>query len=221
MRNAMISISVLAGELLCCGAPAQIPPETTAGMVQAVSASGVTVQTKLDQPVSFDLTERTQIIFSRPGTAADIKPGSFIGTTNMPTADGVGRSTEVHILPPGLKIGEGDRPMGSRAPAEAAGARMTNGTVAAGTAAAPQMGDGATPRMTNGSVGSVSDISGVREFDVDYAGGRRHIVVSSAVPVVVMRTGTLAELKPGAKVVVGSGKAENGHHDAIFISVQR
>ena len=216
MRKIRVSISaVLVSIVACASVSAQIPPEMTAGTVQAVSGSGLTVESK-GSVISFQVTDQTPIIFSRPGAASDIKPGSFIGTTNTHTADGIGRSTEVHILPPGVKIGEGDRAMGSATPGSAT-PRMTNGTVAQ----APATPDSSAPRMTNGSVGPVTNAAGEWEFDVDYGDGRRHIIVSPTVPVVVMRNGTLAELKTGTKVLVGSSAIPGGGHSATFISVQR
>jgi hypothetical protein len=78
-----------------------------------------------------------------------IQPGSFIGTAEMPQADGTGRSLEVHIFPPGVKMGEGHYAWDLR------------------------------PRsmMTNGTVGKVAAGRHGRELDVTYPSGTRHLVV--------------------------------------------
>lgn len=151
---------------------------------------------------------------AHPGTIADIKSGSFIGTTNVPSADGTGQSTEVHIFPPGVKMGEGDRPMGASSSAGAS--RMTNGAV---SAVGPAQ-DGSASRMTNGSVGAVANASAGLEMDVAYAGGKRHIVVPAKTPVMVMSSGTTQLLKPGVKVLVGAVPGPNGSPVASFINVQ-
>ena len=191
---------------------ANVQPQLTGGVVQSASATELTISAN-DTPASFQLSPQTTIMVAHPGTVADIKPGSFLGTTNVPSADGTGQSTEVHIFPPGVKMGEGDRPM--PAAPQAPASRMTNGAV---TATAPASGGGS--RMTNGAVGSVSNASAGIEMDVAYEGGKRHIVVPAKTPVMVMSSGTTALLKPGTRVLVGYVPGANGAKDATFINVQ-
>ena len=192
---------------------ANVQPQLVGGAVQSASATELTISAN-DAPVSFRLSPQTTIMVAHQGTVADIKPGSFIGTTNVPSADGTGESTEVHIFPPGVKMGEGDRPMPAQPSAPAS--RMTNGTVSASQPAQ----DAGTSRMTNGSVGGVSKASGGIEMDVAYEGGQRHIVVPPNTPVMVMSTGTTALLKPGTQVLVGYLPGADGAKDATFINVQ-
>ena len=197
-------------------AAANVQPQLTSGAVTAVSGSQLTISNQ-DTPATFELSPQTVIMIAHKGTVADIKAGGFIGTTNVPSADGTGQSTEVHVFPPGVKMGEGDRPMGppsSSAPAS----RMTNGTV---SAAAPADTGASTSRMTNGSVGAVStNASAGLQMDVAYAGGHRQIVVPANTPVMVMSSGTTALLKPGTKVLVGAVPGPNGVQEATFINVQ-
>jgi hypothetical protein len=152
-------------------------------------------------------------MIARKGTVADIKPGSFIGTTNIPSGDGEGRSTEVHIFPPGVKMGEGDRPMGP-ARGSSAASRMTNGMV---SSAAPATGGS---RMTNGAVGAVSGGAGGLAMDVTYEGGERHIIVSLKTPVQIMSRGTPKLLKEGVPVVVGVVPGSKDSKTATFVNVQ-
>jgi len=193
--------------------PSNVQPQLTAGTVQTASATELTINSQ-DMPASFQLSPGTVIMVAHAGTITDIKPGSFIGTTNVPSADGTGQSTEVHIFPPGVKMGEGDRPMGASPGASAS--RMTNGTV---SAAAPAS-DASASRMTNGSVGAVASAAAGLEMDVAYAGGQRHIVVPASTPVMVMSSGTTQLLKPGVKVLVGAVPVPNGTPTASFINVQ-
>ena len=180
-------------------APApDVQPQFTGGKVQSASATELTIVSQ-NGPVSFQLTPATQIMVTHAGSVADIKPGSFLGTTNVPSADGTGQSTEVHVFPPGVKMGEGDRPMG------------------------PPPSDGsavAVSRMTNGSVGAVANGTGGVEMDVAYAGGKRHIVVPAKTPVMVLTSGTTALLKPGVNVLVGAVPAPGGSAAASFINIQ-
>jgi len=190
----------------------QVQPKLTPGVVSAASATSLTI-TSQGAPATYTLTPGTTIMVTHKGSLADIKAGSFLGTTNVPSADGGGQSTEVHIFPPGVKMGEGDRPMGPP-PAGGGGAtRMTNGTV---SAASPAGGT----RMTNGAAGNVSSGTQGVQMNVAYQGGTRHIVVSPTTPISVMSSGTPDMLKPGTKVLVGHVAGAGGAETATFINVQ-
>ncbi len=192
-------------------AAAEVQPTLTPGVVSAATATTLTI-TNQGAPATYQLTPGVNIMVTHKGSLADIKAGSFLGTTNVPSADGSGQSTEVHIFPPGVKMGEGDRPMGPP-PAGGGGAtRMTNGTV---SAASPAGG----ARMTNGAAGNVSTGDQGVQMDVAYQGGTRHVVVSPKTPISVMSSGTPDMLKPGTKVLVGHVPAAGGAETATFINV--
>lgn len=193
-------------------APAEVQPALTPGKVSALSGTTLTI-TNQGAPVSFQLSPATVIMVAHKGALADIKAGGFLGTTNVPSADGSGSSTEVHIFPPGVKMGEGDRAMGTTP--DGGASRMTNGTV---SAAGPA--DGGGSRMTNGSVGTVATGAKGVQMDVAYAGGHRQIVVPPNTPVMVMSSGTTDLLKPGANVLVGAVPGPNGTQTATFINLQ-
>ena len=101
-----------------------------------------------------------------------IQPGSFIGTSEMPQADGTGLSLEVHIFPPGVKMGEGHYPWD-----------LAPGSM-----------------MTNGTVGTVTAVPGGRALDVTYPSGTRHIVVPPGAPVVLITKGDASLIQPGVSV---------------------
>jgi hypothetical protein len=182
------------------------------GQIKSATATQLTFASQ-DMTETVDLTPETVIMTARKGTLADIQPGSFIGTTNVPSDDGVGSSTEVHIFPPGIEMGEGDRPMPA-APGSNNTSRMTNGTV---SSAGPAT-DGS--RMTNGAVGAVSGDAGGIEMDVAYQGGKRHIVVSPNTPVQVMSLASPKLLKEGAAVVVGVVPGAKDSKTATFVNIQ-
>jgi hypothetical protein len=188
---------------------AEVQPALTPGVVSQASATSLTVMVQ-GAPSTFELTPATNIMVTHKGSLADIKTGSFLGTTNVPDPSGTGSSTEVHIFPPGVKMGEGDRPMPA-APG-AAPSRMTNGTVTAA-------GAGGGSRMTNGSAGNVSAGDKGVQMDVAYQGGTRHIVVGPSTPISVMSSGTPDMLKAGTKVLVGHVPKAGGPDMATFINV--
>jgi hypothetical protein len=210
------SESVAASSAAPASSAANVQPQIAAGTVTAVTASELTLSSQ-DVPATYELAAQTPVMVTRKGSVSDIKPGSFLGATNVPSADGSSQSTEVHIFPPGVKMGEGDRPMGppsSSAPAT----RMTNGTV---SAAGPADQGASSTRMTNGSVGQVSsDSSKGVQMVVAYQGGQRQITVSANTPVTVLSNGTMDQVKPGAKVVVGYVPGPNGSKQLTFVNIQ-
>ena len=193
-------------------AAANVQPLFGGGVVNGLAGQTLTVMTQ-GAPATYQLTPSTTIMVTHKGSLADIKPGSFLGATNTASADGSGLSTEVHIFPPGVKIGEGDRPMGA-APASGQATRMTNGTV---SAASPASGG---QRMTNGAAGNVAATSQGVQMDVAYHGGTRHIVVTPTTPITVMSSAKPEDLKPGTNVLVGYVPGPGGTKTASFINIQ-
>ncbi len=193
-------------------ATAGVQPQIVAGQIKSATTTQLTI-TSQGKTETVDLTPQTVIMAAHKGTVADIKPGSFIGTTNVPSGDGTGSSTEVHIFPPGVKMGEGDRPMPAAAGSGTA-SRMTNGTV---SSASPATGGS---RMTNGAVGSVSGGAGGVEMDVTYQGGNRHIVVSPKTPVQVMTLASPRQLTKGTAVVLGVVPGAGESKTATFVNIQ-
>ncbi len=191
---------------------ANAQPQFAGGVVNSLEGQTLTVMAQ-GAPTTYQLTPATTVMVTHKGSLADIKAGSFLGTTNTPSADGSGSSTEVHIFPPGVKMGEGDRPMGP-APAGGQATRMTNGTV---SAASPAAG---AQRMTNGAAGNVSSTAQGVQMDVAYQGGTRHIVVSPTTPITVMGSAKPADLKPGTNVQVGFLPGPGGTKTASFINIQ-
>ena len=193
-------------------AAANVQPVFSSGVVNTLTSNNLTIMAN-GAPVTFQLTPATTIMVTRKGSLADIKAGSFLGATNTPSADGSGQSTEVHIFPPGVKMGEGDRPMGPPPAGGGAATRMTNGTVSTASPAGGQ-------RMTNGSAGNVAGGAQGVQMDVAYQGGTRHIVVSPTTPITVLGSAKPADLKPGTNVLVGYVPAADGSKSASFINIQ-
>ena len=166
-------------------APATPPPTPTVvrGTVSALSANSMTVKTDKG-PQVVGLTPTWSVAVMKPVAIDAIQPGSFIGTTEMPKKDGTsGKSLEVHVFPPGVKMGEGHYGWDLKP-----GSMMTNGTV--GTVVAGKKGS--------------------RELDVSYSYGKRHITVPATVPVVQITGGTRELVKVGTPVFMVVQKTPNG-----------
>lgn len=173
MRRRGFILAALAAAALGAPALAQAPqPKAVRGVVTAASATQLTVKGADGKPVTVALTPDWSVQVTKPIAVTAIVPGSFVGTAEMPGKTGVGKSLEVHVFPPGVKIGEGHYRWDLKK-----GAMMTNGTVG---------------KVTAGAKG--------RELEISYPTGKRKVVVPPNVPVVQIVNGDRSMIKPGAKV---------------------
>ena len=175
-------LAIGAALLASTAALAQGGPHPVRGVVTAVGDNTLTLTGADGAPVTVALAPTWIVSVMKPIAADAIVPGSFIGSAEMPQADGAGRSLEVHIFPPGVKMGEGHYAWDSQP-----GAMMTNGTV-----------------------GTVTASSNGRELDVSYPSGTRHLVVPAGVPIVQITPGDRSMLKPGVKVFLIAVKTASG-----------
>lgn len=204
MRGLLISLAGAIGAAALLGSPAaaQQPPAMVqiAGSVQSLTGDALVI-VKDGQPTTVALPANVMVSTIKPISVADIKPGSFIGTTNVDRPDGSGTSTEVHVFPPGVKMGEGHYSMGQ------GGNMMTNGSVTA---------------MVTGTAGE--------EMDIKYdacppaaagctPGGTRHVVVPPGTPVIAIEAVGRSELKPGVNVMVVANKDAAGALTAIAVNL--
>jgi hypothetical protein len=165
--------------------PPATPPTPTVvrGAVTAMTDTQLTVKTDKG-PQIVTLTPSWSVAVMKPVAIDAILPGSFIGTSEMPNKDGTsGQSLEVHVFPPGVKMGEGHYGWDLKP-----GSMMTNGTV--GTVVAGKRGS--------------------RELDVNYSYGQRHITVPAKVPVVQITGGKRDMVKVGTPVFIVVQKTANG-----------
>ena len=182
---------VLALALVVPASAQEAPRKIFRGAVEAVDANAIDLKTKDGQSVKVSLTPDWKVRVVVPIGVETIHAGSFIGTAQVPQADGVGRSLEVHVFPPGVKSGEGERDWDSQP-----GAKMTNGTVG----------------------GEVTADAKGRELTLTYPGGSRKIVIPPDVPVVQFNAAERTDVKPGVQVfIVAQGNGSNWKTNSIAI----
>jgi hypothetical protein len=175
--------------LAAAAAHAQAPtppgPTIVRGKVVALADGVLTVKPERGGPnEKIALAPTWSVAVMKPVAIDAILPGSFIGTSEMPNKDGTsGQSLEVHVFPPGVKMGEGHYGWDLKP-----GSMMTNGTV--GTVVAGKRGS--------------------RELDVNYSYGQRHITVPAKVPVVQITGGKRDMVKVGTPVFIVVQKTANG-----------
>jgi hypothetical protein len=158
------------------------PPERVRGQVTSITADTLTLKARDGKTETISLSPSWGVTLVTPVSVDAIQPGSFIGTTEVEKADGTGRSLEVHVFPPGVKMGEGHYDWDLKP----------------------------NSKMTNGTVGKVTAGHKGQELDISYPTGARHVVVPKKVPVVQMGPGDRTMIKAGAKVFIIAGKKADG-----------
>jgi hypothetical protein len=195
LRPAALALAALAVAGVATAQPAAPPaagPAVVRGSVTALDGDKLTVKPERGAVQTVTLAPTWTVAVMKPIGMDAIQAGSFIGTAEMPKKDGTGRSLEVHVFPPGVKMGEGHYGWDLRK-----GSMMTNGTVG---------------KVVAGKRGS-------RELDVNYSYGTRHITVPANVPVVQITGGSRAQIKPGTPVFLVVQKRADGSMAAGSVSI--
>lgn len=168
--------------LLPAAVVAQPPPGVARGVIVAVENDTLTLKSADGKKHLITLSKDWNVSVLKPVDVDSIKPGSFIGTAEMPQQDGTGRSLEVHVFPPGVKAGEGHYDWD-----------LKKGSM-----------------MTNGTVGKVTTEAKGRELQVTYPDGQRKIVVPNGVPIVQITKGERSLAKVGTPAFLIVAKSPSG-----------
>jgi len=153
------------------------------GTIEHVDGSVLTIKSREGDTVKVTMANDVRLVAMVKASLADIKPGSFVGSTAMPEEDGRWTAVEVHIFPEAQRgTGEGDRPFDYRPKST-----MTNGTVnsVAGSAA------GATVDKAEG-----------KTLTLNFKEGEKKIDVVPATVIYTYAPGTKDDLKTGAAVFI-------------------
>jgi len=189
MAAAMVAASVL-------GAIAQQPPTPTRvrGTIERVDGDLIMVKSRSGEDVKLHMSSDMKVVGIVKIALADIKLGSFIGTTTVPGPDGQQNAVEVHVFPEDMRgTGEGSRPYDLRP-----NSTMTNATVAQQVAGT----DGQT-------------------LLIKYKDGEKKVTVGPDTPVVTYAPGEKADLKVGAKIIAFVKQLPDGSFETNRISVGR
>lgn len=191
VRPLVIIAAVMASSLY---AIAQQPPSPSRvrGTIEAVDGDVLAVKSRSGEDFKLHMAGDMRVVGITRISLADIKVGSFIGTTTVPGPDGGANAVEVHVFPEDMRgTGEGSRPFDLRP-----NSTMTNATVADSVAG----NDGHT-------------------LTIKYKDGEKKVVVSPETPVVTYVPADKSELKAGAKVIAFIKKLPDGTFEANRISV--
>jgi hypothetical protein len=178
----MLRRIVLVGAAVLCAAPAfaQTAPRQVRGVIGGFKENVLTINTS-SGPLRIILAPDARVRELVKFDPAEIKPGTYLGTTAIEQADGTLRAVEIHVFPPAQaarKPGEGFRP-NDYAPH----ATMTNATV------------------TNITAATVAGAQG-RILTLRYDGGEKRVFVAPNTPIFTYAPGTASDLVAGAHVAV-------------------
>jgi hypothetical protein len=172
-------MSMVGGLVLVLAASATWAEDTVRvrGTIERVEGKTLVVKARDGVEVKVVPADNAPVVGIVKASLSDIKPGSFVGVTGMPQADGSQKAVEVHIFPEAMRgTGEGHRQWDLQ----------------------PQS------TMTNANVEqTVAGVDG-RTLTLKYKDGEKKIVVPPDVPVVSYVPGDKSELKPGVKIFVAA-----------------
>jgi hypothetical protein len=193
-RLPLFALAMVAASTLSALAQRAPTPTRVRGTIEAVDGDLVTVKSRSGEEVKLHMTADAHVFGITKISLADIKVGSFIGTTTVPGADGTPTAVEVHVFPEDMRgTGEGSRPWDLKP-----NSTMTNATVAESVVG----NDGHT-------------------LLVKYKDGEKKVLVTPETPVVTYVPGDKSDLKDGAQVIAFVKARPDGSFDSDRISVGR
>ena len=151
------------------------------GTIERVEGQTLVVKSRDGAELKVVLPDNAVVVALVKSSLSDIKPGSFVGVTGMPQADGRQKAVEVHIFPEAMRgTGEGHRPWDLQ----------------------PQS------TMTNANVEqTVAGVDG-HTLTLKYKDGEKKIIVVPETAIVTYVPGDKSELKPGVKIFVAAANKQ-------------
>ncbi len=187
-------LAVLALALSVGLAAGQTSSTRIRGSVEKVENDVVTVKTTRGETALLKLAPNYSVSAVVKKTAADIKPGDFIGAGAKPQADGTLQGIQIVIFPEAQRgTGEGHRDW-SVLPEST----MTNATVAQSVSA------------TNGA-----------SITLKYKDGEKQLMIGPDANVITTEPAAKEELKVGVELVTTATKNEDGSYTAVRLTIGR
>ena len=182
MHTMIRGMSMVGGLVLVLAASATWAEDTVRvrGTIERVEGKTLVVKSRDGGEVKVVPADNAPVVGIVKASLSDIKPGSFVGVTGMPQADGSQKAVEVHIFPEAMRgTGEGHRQWDLQ----------------------PQS------TMTNANVEqTVAGVDG-RTLTLKYKDGEKKIIVPPDAPIVSYVPGDKSELKPGVKIFIAAATA--------------
>jgi hypothetical protein len=190
----LIAAAMVAASVLCAAAQQPPTPTRVRGTIEGVDGDVLSVRSRSGEQVKLHMTSDVRVVGITRISLADIKLGSFIGTTTVPGPDGQQNAVEVHVFPENMRgTGEGARPYDLKP-----NSTMTNATVAETVAG----NDGQT-------------------LMIKYKDGEKKVTVGPDTPVVTYVPADRGDLKTDAKIIAFIKQLPDGSFETNRISVGR
>ena len=158
-------------------------PSRIRGTIESADGNNLTVTARDGTTQKIGLASDVVVTGLVKTTLADVKPGSYIGVTGMPLADGSQKAIAIHIFPESARgTAEGFRQYDLR----------PNST------------------MTNATVAQEVEANDGKSLSVKYKDGEKKVVVSPETPIVNFVDGAKSELTAGAKIIAFVTKQSDG-----------
>ena len=190
----LVAVAMVFASVLAATAQQSPTPTRVRGTIEAIDGDVVSVKSRSGTDVKLHMTSDIKVVGITKISLADIKVGSFIGTTTLPGPDGRQNAVEVHVFPEAMRgTGEGTRPYDLHP-----NSTMTNATVAEQVAGT----DGQT-------------------LMIKYKDGEKKVTVGPDTPVVTYVPAEKSDLKAGAKIIAFVKQLPDGSFESNRISVGR
>ena len=194
MRKILAALA-LALLLVPGAAPAQSPPSTRVrGIISEINGADLTVKQADGVSLAVHLADNYPVAAIAKATAADIKPGNFIGAGARPQPDGTLAAVQIVIFPEAMRgTGEGHRAWGVMPEAT-----MTNATVAE----------------------TVSGVSGPL-LTLKYKDGEQKLTIPADANILALVPAEKSDVVAGAEVQLFAVKAADGTLQASRVTLIR
>lgn len=198
LSNRLISLRAIAVSALVLSSSVyamaqQIPTTRVRGTIESLSGETLHIKSRDGADVSLNLPANARVAGVAKIPLSDVKVGSYIGVTTVPSSDGSQKAVEVHVFPEDMRgTGEGSRPWDLKP-----NSSMTNGAVDSRTVAG---NDGHT-------------------LTVKYKNGEKKVTVTPETTVVTYVPATRADIKPGTPVFAITTKKPDGSLEVARLSI--
>jgi hypothetical protein len=161
------------------------------GTITGLNGDALSVKTREGKDVQLQLAPDAAVFVAKATTLAEIKPGTYLGSTTMKRADGTLIAKEVHTLSP--QVPQGHIPWD-----------LEPGSM-----------------MTNANLTGVAKATGGQEITLQYKDGSQKILVPPGTPIVTFLPGDKSALKPGETIFTSARVEADGKMSVQRIQVSK
>ena len=186
MKRLALLLLVLATSVAFAQAPQRIR-----GTITSLSGDSLMVKTREGRDVTLQLTPDAQVVTPKLTTAAEFKPGSYVGVTSVKGADGKLVAKRIHALGPQVPQMHG------------AWDSIPNSM------------------MTHANITTVAEMGGGKELTLKYKDGEEKILVDKDTEYYNFAPGSRADLKPGETIFSGAKVEGDGKFVTPRVAVSK